>query len=165
MPLKFIVVAELFSDLLDFRVGVFVLDAFISGIFSWIPKSLITAKEPSSLISNVASSWRVSLLMSSGELTLPLTTTNLAIAPQVLFLMVAMNLPLTGSSFWRAFNFVLLAVSVSFLCGSVYQHFELVLPHNIDFCPAARLHFHTDIFYLYSEGSILVICLDFLHLL
>ena len=52
--------------------------------------------------------------MRGGELILPLTTTNLALAPRVFFLMVVVNSSLTGSSLWRVFSFVLLGVRVRF---------------------------------------------------
>ena len=90
------------------------LTLLMSGNSSWILRSLVSAKEPSSRICSIPSSLRVSLLMSGGELILPLTTTNLATAPQVWFLTVAVNSPFTGSSLCKVLSFTLLGCSVGF---------------------------------------------------
>ena len=86
---------------------------------SWILRSLIMAKEPSSLICNIPTLWRIILLMRSGELILPLVTTNLATAPQVWFFIVAVNSPFTGSSLCKVLSFSLLGCSVSFTLDRV----------------------------------------------
>ena len=52
--------------------------------------------------------------MRGGELILPLVTTNLATAPQVWFLIVAVNSPLSCSSLCKVLNFTLLGCSISF---------------------------------------------------
>ena len=81
---------------------------------SWCLRSLVLAKEPSSLICNIPSSWRVLLLMRGGELIVRLVTTNLPTASQVWFLKVAVNSPFTGSSLCKVLNFIQLGCSVSF---------------------------------------------------
>jgi len=76
------------------------------------------SEEQSSLICNIPSSWRVVLLMRSGELIVPLVTRNLATAPQVWFLTVTVNSPFTGYSLCKVLSFTLLRCSVSFTVQS-----------------------------------------------
>ena len=52
--------------------------------------------------------------MRGGELILPLVTTNLATAPQVWFLIVAVNSHFTGNSLCKVLSFTLLGCRVSF---------------------------------------------------
>ena len=76
-----------------------------------ILRSYCSAEDPSSLICSIPNSVRVDLIISGGELILPLTNNNLECTPHVLFLTTAMNSRFTCNSFCYIMSLIFLVLS------------------------------------------------------
>ena len=76
-----------------------------------ILRSYCSAEDPSSLICSIPNSVRVDLIISGGELILPLTNKNLECTPHVLFLTTAMNSPFMCNSFCYIMSLIFLVLS------------------------------------------------------